>query len=338
MESYPTRVPTLESAERTLTYMRDAPAGLWGIVSLLASASLTGLWLTGFDRTFGRWILIVGVVGLVVAKLRLHTTFGLLLAGPALACLLGGAIAWATGRTDWLWIPAIPATVWGIRRIWRYGRAARAYRESLHAARHTGCSIAFFRPFDTRYAEWARNLILPVLKSYGRVTHVTDGAFEAAPGQGGLSAAYEDQVKDVLSRIDEYDTATRRMIDLTQKVVGSDLLAGTRMDDATWKAGVLDLLTRTDVAVVDVSTVSDNVLWELANCLRRLPPERVILIVSLDALEDVKRRQPALMKTFSEAGGTNMEPVLAYHPTNALPFAESLHARMVAIAADAFGR
>ena len=324
----PLRAPGLEGAEATLTYMRRTPGALWGIASLMASLTLLTLWLIGLNQSVGWWLLLVGIAAALVALWQLKTTFGLVLAGPAIACILGGAAAWVAVSTDWLWIAAVPAALGGLWALGRYGQALRGHRDSLNMGQYLDCRIVFFRPFDTRYAEWARNLVIPLLKNYGRVTHVTDRGFEDSHGRGGLSGAHEDFVKDVLSRMDDYDEPTRKMIEMTKAVVGSDMLAGNTFDDATWRDGVLKILDKTNVAVVDVSTVSDNVLWELANCYRRLTPAHVILIASRDALQDVTRRQDALLAVLSEARIAGTQPVLVYHPVIALKFAEELHERM----------
>lgn len=322
------RVLGLEGAEATLTYMRRAPGALWGIASLLASLTLLTLWLIELSQSVGQWLLLVGITAALVARWQLKTTFGLVLAGPAIACILGGGAAWVAGSTDWLWIAAVLGALGGLWALGRYGQALLVQRDSLNIGKNLDCRIVFFRPFDTRYAEWARNLVLPLLKNYGLVTHVSDRAFEDSPGRGGLSGAYGDFVKDVLSRMDEYDEPTRKMIEMTKAAGGADMLSGKSFDDATWRDGVCKILDKTDVAAVDVSTVSDNVLWELTNCYCRLTPAHVILIASRDALQDVTRRQDALLAVFSEAGIAGTQPVLVYHPTIALKFAEELHERM----------
>ncbi len=66
------------------------------------------------------------------------------------------------------------------------------------------------------------------------------------------------------------------------------------------------------MVVVDVSTVSDDVLWELASCCRRLTPARVILSASRDALQDVIRRLDALLAILSDTGIAETQPVLVY--------------------------
>jgi hypothetical protein len=170
--------------------------------------------------------------------------------------------------------------------------------------------------------------------SYGRVNHVGDDFFKESPTIGGLSGAYKKQTKDVLSRMDEYDDVTRKVLEMTQAVSGSDMLSGTEFDDPKWKDGVLNILERTDIAVVDVSTVSENVLWELKNCLRYLSPTRVILIASLDAIKDIEQRKFALLTTLYEPGISEIQNVLVYHPNIALRFAKDLHERMIMIAVN----
>ena len=324
----PSRTLGLEGAEATLTYLRRAPGALLGFALLLASLALLTLWLIGLNQSNGRWFLLAGIAAALIAWWQLKTTFGLVLAGPAIACILWGGAAWVGVSDNWLWIAAMIGAIGGLWALGRYAQALRAHRDLLNMGRHLDCRIVFFRPFDTRYAEWARNLVIPLLNNYGHVTHVTDRAFEEAPGRGGLSGAYEDFAKDVLSRMDEYDEVTQKMIEMTKAVVGSDMLAGSSFEDSKWKNGVLKILAQSDVAVVDVSTVSDNVIWELANCFRRLIPEHVILIASRDSLQDVTRQSDALLTVLSEAGIVDIQPVLVYHPTVVLKFAEELHEHM----------
>lgn len=49
-------------------------------------------------------------------------------------------------------------------------------------------------------------------------------------------------------------------------------------DDAAWQAVVAASLTMADVAVVDVSEVTENLAWEISQALKSLPPERVIFV------------------------------------------------------------
>ena len=153
----PLRASGLEGAEATLTYMRRAPGALWGIASLMASLTLLTLWLIGLNQSVGWWLLLVGIAAALVALWQLKTTFGLVLAGPAIACILGGAAALVAVSTDWLWIAAVPAALGGLWALGRYGQALRGRRDSLNMGQYLDCRIVFFRPFDTRYAEWARN-------------------------------------------------------------------------------------------------------------------------------------------------------------------------------------
>jgi hypothetical protein len=239
-------------------------------------------------------------------------------------------MGWSVGTVAWLWIPGTLVIVVGLWQLGLWGAASAKYKRNLNYADYVGCRIAFFRPFDTRYAKWARNLIIPFLKGYGRVVHLNDESFEQSDYQGVLSGPYEKLADDVISQKGRLSQVEREMIEMAEQM-GDDMIGGWSFDDLNWQDYVLYLLPSIDIAVVDVSTVSDNLLWELRQCLYHLPPERVILIANWTARKKVTGRSDAINAALSDSGVREIQTVLIYHPTNAHKFAEAIHERMVTI-------
>jgi hypothetical protein len=116
----------------------------------------------------------------------------------------------------------------------------------------SGCRIALFRPFRDGPAGVARNVLLPVLEGYGAVDIVADPTFDRAPPQGVFRREYTEQAPPGPVH---------------------------RFDDHAWQEGVRTIIGRADVAVLDLSAVSPNLVWEVAQCYRSLPPYRVILVL-----------------------------------------------------------
>ena len=281
--------PTLEYAKYTITYMRISPSLLHCLIAVLTGIGLFAFSLMKISQDAGLMMLLIGAISAVVARWRLQTTFGLYLAGPALACIIGGTAFWAFESVNWLWVPAVLTIGWALWKFVLYSNASVAFEDTKDMGQYSECQITFFfRPFDSRYAEWARNLVIPLLMSYGRVVHVGDNFFKESPTIGVLSLAYRQHVEEVLSRMDEYSEATKKVIEMTKAATGTDMLSGRKFNDSKWKESVLMELKRTDIAVVDISTASENVLWEPKNCFRYSCPLRVVLIASLDASKDIE--------------------------------------------------
>jgi hypothetical protein len=64
---------------------------------------------------------------------------------------------------------------------------------------------------------------------------------------------------------------------------------------------VLDFLPSIDIAAVDVSTVSENLLWEIQQCLHHLPLERVILIANETAQKKIASRSDVINTALSNS-------------------------------------
>jgi hypothetical protein len=140
------RKPTLEFAKYTLDFMRKTPGLLYSIIAVLAALSLFIFWLIKIDQDAGLMILLAGVIAAIVARWKLKTNFGLYLAGPAIACIIGGTTFWAFKDTSWLWIPATLAIGWALWKIILYSKAHTAYKDSLNMGKYLGCQIFFFVP------------------------------------------------------------------------------------------------------------------------------------------------------------------------------------------------
>lgn len=238
---------------------------------------------------------IAAVVVATVALLFLRTKAGYFALGPAVGFLVGGVALTVAGRA---WLGAL-AVVLLSASLWasvRYSKAANQLVPLATEANHWGCSITFLRPFDESHAQWARNLLLPLLNGYGHVTHVTDGAFESAEYLGTLSMGYQRMSEEVLGRNDLTDVE-RRMFDLVKAATGGDMLHGQQLSDDEWKGRVKELLEKTDVAVIDLSRLSPNLLWEVRTSYETLPPERVVLITSSDLADESR----ALLETIVAA-------------------------------------
>jgi hypothetical protein len=48
-----------------------------------------------------------------------------------------------------------------------------------------------------------------------------------------------------------------------------------------WQVELQKLLQQADLAVIDFSVLSDSLFWEIEQCLRRIPAQRIILIAEL---------------------------------------------------------
>ena len=62
------------------------------------------------------------------------------------------------------------------------------------------------------------------------------------------------------------------------------LVGGHTYTNEEWQQQVVAQLDDVDVAVVDISSPSTNVIWEIRQCYDRLPSHRIILVASASAL------------------------------------------------------
>lgn len=199
-------------------------------------------------------------------------------------------------------------------------------------AREFGCSIALFRPLEEPYAGYAHNWIIPLLDGYGRVTHVTDNSFESSQCDGLLGTTHGEYPCAMSAVMTDPGDAEREVFNLADRIAGSDVMSlyGKQLDASEWKQMVGDLLDALDVAVVDTSEITETVLWEIENCYRRLPPERVVLIAHANSPERLETHSRALSERLAARGiHRGAEPLLAYAEDEGLGlFAVALHVRM----------
>jgi hypothetical protein len=120
-----------------------------------------------------------------------------------------------------------------------------------HRARDA-CNIIFLRGFRQEARADVPNRVLPCIGCYGRLMWLRN----------------------------------------TVKVVEQDkvgFLTGETITDAgaqplsndDWHAALQTLLRQADLAVVDFSVLSDNLMWEIEQCLQQMPAERIVLIAEL---------------------------------------------------------
>jgi len=164
--------------------------------------------------------------------------------------------------------------------------------------RELSCAIVLFRPAEDSCAERARNWIIPILDGYGHVTHVSDEAFDVSERNGKFIAP-----------------------------------RGKRFEDPQWRRHVRDLVDTLDVAVVDTTAITDEILWEIETCYRHVPSARVIVIAYAVSESDRLSHAEELSESLAaRTVDTRPEPLLAYAENEGLGrFAEALHARMIDI-------
>ena len=228
-------------------------------------------------------------------------------------------------------------------RLWNSPADMKARQEFVsrgsEASSHSGCEIALFRPFDDDYSKFARNIIIPLLDGYGRVVYVTDRTFEDSSYRGVLGRPYSEYSDHIREIAKDADESTRKMLELVDSVQGGDPMrsAGREFKDEEWREKVQELFDRLDIAVIDVSTASPNVLWELRECYHRLPPERVIGIARRASVSHLKSHSEAI----TEATHIPSEPWISglaiYDPDERElreSFVHNLHERMLGIVVE----
>jgi hypothetical protein len=122
-----------------------------------------------------------------------------------------------------------------------------------------GALITFLRRFSPEYSDLAKNTVVPLLQTFGSVVFVGDRTFESV-GCHGLWSVDLNAAPGLLKRSEQLFT------------------------DEEWKREVRKMIERSDVAVIDISDLTDNLIWELAQCYEVLPPHRIIALVGVDVL------------------------------------------------------
>ena len=136
-------------------------------------------------------------------------------------------------------------------------RVRAGFLEARDRVSRNGCRIGFFRPFHKSFSSQAKNLLLPLLQGYGTVFFVVDESFNESKFAGFWS-------KDL------------------QLLPG--LVGGHQYTNHEWQKKVLAQLDNLDIAVVDISVPSANVVWEIKQCYDRLPSHRIILVLCTASL------------------------------------------------------
>jgi hypothetical protein len=101
---------------------------------------------------------------------------------------------------------------------------------------------------------------------------------------GTLTTVHDREFIQGLSRIEghsEHEDLWFAWLEIGE--ILSDALEAPRLTDETWREGVLALLRRTDLVVIDVSRAGENLLWELERAHEVLPPERVVVLRAVGA-------------------------------------------------------
>jgi len=146
------------------------------------------------------------------------------------------------------------ALAWGIGFLLYVGRFG-TYALQFWKIRYVNprFSIMTLRPFgNTATSLLFRDLVAPILGCYGDLRVISDEAYD------GASKKTDDQTLDF------------------QQL--GDVRLAEKLSDQDWRSGVLLLILQSDVAVIDLTMPSLNVLWEAARCIAFLPPHRVFLI------------------------------------------------------------
>jgi hypothetical protein len=201
---------------------------------------------------------------------RLETVIGgLFMAAAGLGVVLMAALLWL-GVVASGWTVATPLILLGIALfysarpgVWRrYLDEKRLELAEKHVG-HSGCRIAFFRPFrNEKLSTLARNCLVPLLNGYGSVFFVADETYDAAKPEIAVG-----------SWVTEYSEQP-------------ELIGGRPRFDVAWQRHVLEALEGADIAVVDVSVPSVNVLWEIKQCYDLLPAHRVLFVANADHILD----------------------------------------------------
>lgn len=251
------QLPALQvAAAEFRAQQRRAMRGPFGCLFLLAGAALIGSFLLFLDSGGGR----IGLGGLVALALgSLLVRFGGGILGAWIAALgTGGAVAGVMllSGIEATWVYWTVAGLFGVVGFLVVGTASGTWPGFFQArslSRHTGCRIGFFRPFHSDYSAQAKNLLLPMLRGYGSVFFVVDDSFDESKFDGLWSKDYKDL---------------------------PGLVGGHRYTDDEWQRQVLAQLENIDVAIVDISVPSANLVWEIKQCYDRLPSYRIIFVAN----------------------------------------------------------
>ncbi|MGA8088661.1 MAG: hypothetical protein WCA10_15235 [Terracidiphilus sp.] len=158
--------------------------------------------------------------------------------------------------------------------VWLLVRFIRIYK----AKDNRQFQSILLRPFQATSSEYAKNAILPVLGSVGGGITVEDSSFRKARLRSIPFAVRLDVVAALNSMI--------------PYIVSSD-----------WKTEVDTLIAESDVAVVDVTKLTEDIIWEIERCFNHLPSCRIIFIVETSCFENVVRLLPSRPTSSGETTG-----------------------------------
>jgi hypothetical protein len=150
-------------------------------------------------------------------------------------------------------------------------------------------SIIALRPFHHQVASYLyRSLVAPVLGCYGVVNVVSDESFVRSEGK------LDDRALDV-------------------RIMGDGRTAMS-FSDEEWQKKVIAQIANSDLAVIDLSIPSVNLLWETARCIQFLPPHRILFVGvrGIDWKAIMKLMQKYLKEFPPNAHPTDMRQPIEY--------------------------
>jgi hypothetical protein len=149
------------------------------------------------------------------------------------------------------------------------------------------CRIVALRPFEDESASYLfRNVVGPTVGCYGEVSVVSDDSFarseledvsphlRASPSLAGLLGL---SWRGRLARKYMLQGGGGAFGSLDLQFLGDKQIALNFSDDE-WQEKVRALISISDIAVIDLSLISINLMWETVWCLLLLPPHRIFFV------------------------------------------------------------
>lgn len=279
------RLPALDVAAAEFNAQQTrAMRGPIGCLLILAGSAVIVTFLLVFD--VGGYVVLGGLAALVVGFILVRIGLGIVFAWIAAlgaGAAAAGAMSWLGIEAAWVyWTVAGSLGLLGVLVVGTDSKVSPGFMRARSLSRRSGCPIGLFRPFHRDYSAQAKNLLLPLLRGYGTVFFVEDASFTESAFTGLWSKDY-------------------------QALPG--IVGGSRYTDEEWQRRVKAQLENIDVALVDISVPSANVVWEIKQCYDRLPSHRIIFVASADVLPtglpaDLQDRD------FQAAFWAHIEPIL----------------------------
>jgi hypothetical protein len=225
---------------------------------------------------------------------------------------VAGWVAMSEGHV-WVVLVCIVALAYALSSVEPLSPDASSFMKFTYTAQQKGCRIAVFRPFDRRSSTLARSALIPILAGYGKVDIVLDETFERAESDGEFGG-----------QVDHFD----------------ELCTVHRFADSEWKDRVAEIIRDSDIAIIDWTTISPGVLWEIAQCYMYLPPYRIYGVVDGGVLESSSLKHH--MSSFYDAIAAHPEmpedvrPYIFYFAPGAsqqMTLAIDIHRKMLEIIA-----